>query len=155
MRKFFLISVISFLWWTNCSAQVSTAGNDTVGTVAGRLAIEKIDHVGVDAVTFRVLLNGREFDKLYGLMYFYYPDSGSSDKANGRVLMEDFVGGADATPVIALYDFRQKLPQILQISDKLDVDDVRWRPDGVLLEANNRWYIYRRGRLSKTDLNSR
>ena len=99
-------------------------------------------------MTFKVLLNGRDFDKLYGLTHIYYPDSGSSDKANGRVLMEDFIGGADVTPVIMLYDFRGKSPQVLQVTDKLDVDDIRWRQDGLLLEANNKWYIYRRGKLS-------
>ena len=147
--------MISFIWWIGCSAQISAAGNDAIETVSGRLTIEKVDHIGVDSVTFRVLLNGREFDKLYGATHFYYPDSGSSDKVNGCVLMEDFIGGAGETPVITLYDFRQKSPQILQITDKLDVDDVRWRPDGVLLEANNKWYVYRRGRLSRTGTISR
>jgi hypothetical protein len=69
--------------------------------------------------------------------------------------MEDFIGGAGDTPVITLYDFCEKSPQILQITDKLDVDDVRWRPDAVLLEAHNKWYVYRRGRLSRTGTISR
>lgn len=147
--KVFLFSLISFVLSVNCSAQISTAGNDAIDTVFGRLAIKRVDHIGVDLVTFRILLNGREFDKLYGSTHIYYPDSGSSYKVNGRVLMEDFIGGVGDTPVITLYDLREKSPKILQITDKLDVDDVRWRPDGVLLEANNKWYVYRRGRLSK------
>jgi hypothetical protein len=145
-----LISLISFLWWINCSGQISAEGNDAIETISGRLAIEKVDHIGVDSVTFRVMLNGREFDKLYGSTHIYYPDSGSSDKVNDRVLMEDFIGGASDTPVITLYDFREKSPQILQITDKLDVDDVRWRSGCVLPDANNKWYVYRRGRLYKT-----
>jgi hypothetical protein len=146
-----LILIIWFFGCINCSAQVSATGNGIIRTVAGQLAIEKVSHIGADSVTFEVSLAGRAFDKLYGLTHIYYPDSGLSDKANGRVLMEDFIGGADVTPVIMLYDFRGKSPQVLQITDKLDVDDIRWRQDGVLLEANNKWYIYRRGKLFKVN----
>jgi hypothetical protein len=115
------------------------------------LAIKKVDHVGADSVTFDILLDGHNFDRLYGLSHVYYPDSGSSDGVNGRMLMEDFVGGADDTPVITLYDFRGQSPTVFQVTDKLDVDDVRWQSNGVLLEANGKWYVYRRGKLSKVD----
>jgi len=150
------VSVAIFLMFgiNNCDAQ-TFMDSGTIRTVAGPLTIEKNASTRTDAVTFRVLLGGRDFDKLYGLNPIYYPDSGMSDGLNGRMLMEDFVGGASATPVILMYDFREKPPQILQITDKLDVDEVRWRPGGVLLDANHQWYIYRRGKLSKMDSMSR
>jgi hypothetical protein len=148
-------ATLSIFCASNCAAQISAARSDTVQTVAGQLAITKVASPGIDAVIFNVLLDGRDIDKLYGLNHIYYPDSGVDGGLNGRVLMEDFIGGASATPVITVYDFREKPPLILQVTDKLDVDDVRWRSDGVLLEASNQWYLYRRGKLSKTNSISR
>ncbi|WP_146014034.1 hypothetical protein [Trinickia dabaoshanensis] len=100
-------------------------------------------------MTFTVQLAGYDFDKLYGLRYLYYTESGSRDRPSGRVLMEDFIGGASDTPSIALYDFRKGRPEVVQITDKLDVENVRWRPDAVLLEVDDQWYEFKRGKLSR------
>ena len=149
MHKCIFAAIIFIVGINRCEAQISM-GRGAVRTVAGPLTIEEVASTGADPATFRVLLGGRDFDKLYGLNQIYYPDSGASDGLNGRVLMEDFIGGASATPIITMYDFREKSPRIQQVTDKLDVDDVQWRSDGVLLEASNQWYLYRRGKLSKT-----
>lgn len=149
MFKRLLVAVCLSVFWIGCSAQTGEGEHDVVQTVAGQLTITRLFHVGSDLATFKLQLAGRDFKKLYGERYTYYTDSGSSDKSRGRMVVEDFIGGASDAPVIMLYDFRGQSPVADQITDRLDVDDVRWRSDGVLLRANGMRYIYRRGRLSR------
>lgn len=149
MIKSWLVALTLSAWWAYCPAQTAGGNIDTVQTVAGPLVISKVDRVGADSVTYTVRLAGHDFDKLYGMRYAYYTESGSSDEPNARVLMEDFIGGAADTPAITLYDFGKKRPEVVQITDKLDVEDVRWKPGAVLLQADDQWYEYKRGKLSR------
>jgi hypothetical protein len=136
----FLVSCISAF------AQTSGGNFNEIKTVVGILSIDKVNHVGADGVTFQVKLNGREFDQLYGSHYTYYEDS-ENHGGTTRLIVEDFVGGFSDTPSVLLYDFRQKAPNILHVSDHLDVDGVRWTSSAVFLSANGKWYKFHKGRL--------
>jgi len=135
-----------FLLCANVFAQTSGGDINEFKTIAGTLTITKTDHAGVDSATFNVNLNGHEFDQLYGAHYLYYEDDKNPGGAS-RVLIEDFVGGFSDTPLVLLYDFRGKTPNVSHVSDQLDVDDVRWTSNAVFLSANGKWYRFYKGRL--------
>jgi hypothetical protein len=123
-------------------AQTDGGDRDSIQTVAGTLSIVKVEHVKTDGVTFNASLNGAPFDQLYGSHYTYYTDSTGADKPATRIVVEDFIGGFSDTPSVSLYDLRKKLPVVLPITNKLDVDDIRWSDSAVLLSANGSWYTF-------------
>lgn len=133
MKSF--VVVLMTVCCINVKAQTSGGDHDTIRTVAGTLQISKIARPGSDGVTFNVELDGKQFDHLYGSRYVYYPDSKEQNKAVSRLIVEDFSGRFSDPPVISLYDFRQKPAAVLPVSDKLDIDDVRWLPGCVLLSV--------------------
>ncbi|MCA8205364.1 hypothetical protein LGM71_30475 [Burkholderia sp. AU33545] len=146
MLKSFVV-VLMTVCCINVKAQTSGGDHDTIRTVAGTLQISKIARPGSDDVTFNVELDGKQFDHLYGSRYVYYPDSKEQDKAVSRLIVEDFSGGFSDPPVISLYDFRQKPAAVLPVSDKLDIDDVRWLPGRVLLSVGGKWFAFANGKL--------
>lgn len=131
-------------------AQTDGGDHDSIQTTAGTLAIDKVEHVKTDGVTFNASLNGAQFDQLYGSHYTYYTDSTGVDKPATRVVVQDFIGGFSDTPSVSLYDLGKKPPVALPISNKLDVDDVRWTDSAVLLSANGKWYSFFRNKLSRS-----
>ena len=60
-----------------------------------------------------------------------------------------FIGGFSDLPSLTLYDFRKSPPVALPISDKLDLENVRWTDSSVLLSADGKWYSFSRNRLSR------
>jgi hypothetical protein len=133
-------------------SQAQTSGADQVilQTVAGALSISNVTPVLADGVTFNVSLNGAHFDQCYGSRYAYYPDSTVTGKPIGRIIMEDFNGGFSESASVSMYDFRKHPPVVLSVSDRLDVDDVRWTDDAVFLSTKGKWYIFAHGRLSRS-----
>jgi hypothetical protein len=149
--KRLFLAVCFLVSCTSAFAQTSGGNFNDIKTVVGILSIDKVDHVGADGVTFRVKLNGREFDQLYGSRYTYYEDSENHGDA-ARLIVEDFVGGFSDTPTVLLYDFRQKTPNILHVSDHLDVDGVKWTSSAVFLSADGKWYKFCKGRLVRSNV---
>ncbi|KWE78955.1 hypothetical protein [Burkholderia territorii] len=146
MLKSFVAALI-MVCCINVQAQTADGDHDTIHTGAGTLQISKIARPGSDGVTFNVELDGKQFDHLYGSRYVYYPDSAKQDKAISRLIVEDFNGGFSDPPVVSLYDFRQKPAAVLPVSDKLDIDDVRWLPSRVLLSVGGKWLVFANGKL--------
>jgi hypothetical protein len=131
-------------------AQTSGGDHDSIQTVAGTLEINKVARAQADGVTFNASLNGAHFDQLYGSHYTYYIDSDETDKPANRVVVEDFSGGFSDPPSVSLYDFRKKPAVALPISDKLDVDDVSWSNNAVLISADGKWYSFSNNKLSRS-----
>ncbi|AIO77331.1 TPA: hypothetical protein QDC51_001527 [Burkholderia multivorans] len=146
LLKSFVVALMALCCIT-VKAQTFGGDHDTVRTIAATLQISKIVRPGSDGVTFDVELDGKPFDQLYGSRYVYYPDSKDQDKAVSRMIMEDFSGGFSDPPTVSLYDFRQKSAAVLPISDKLDVQDIRWLPNRVLLSVEGRWFAFANGKL--------
>ncbi|MFM0497832.1 hypothetical protein [Paraburkholderia caledonica] len=148
--KLSLIGLFLSLCCAGSYAQTDGGDRDSIQTVAGTLSIVKVEHVKTDGVTFTASLNGAQFDQLYGSHYTYYTDSIGADKPATRVVVEDFIGGFSDTPSVSLYDFRKRPPVALPISNKLDVDDVRWSDSAVLLSANGTWYSFSGKKLARS-----
>ncbi|WP_230938210.1 hypothetical protein [Burkholderia territorii] len=146
MLKSFVVMLMT-ICCLNVKAQTSGGDHDTIRTVAGTLQISKIVRPGSDGITFNVELDGKQFDHLYGERYAYYPDSKEQDKVVSRLIVEDFSGGFSDPPAVSLYDFRQKPAAVWPVSDKLDIDDVRWLPNRVLLRVGGKWFAFANGKL--------
>ncbi|PMS28730.1 hypothetical protein C0Z16_23015 [Paraburkholderia rhynchosiae] len=131
-------------------AQTSGADQVVVRTLAGALSIANVTPVQTDGVTFNVALNGAHFDQCYGSRYAYYADSAVRGKPVGRIIIEDFNGGSSDPASVSMYDFRKHPPVVLSVSDRLDVDDVRWTDDAVFPSANGRRHIFAHGKLSRS-----
>ncbi|WP_322049451.1 hypothetical protein [Paraburkholderia sp. J67] len=142
MFKLSLIGSFLSFFCAASYAQTDGGGRDTIQTVAGTLSIVKVEHMKTDGITFNASLNGAPFDQLYGSHYTYYTDSNGADKPATRIVVEDFIGGFSDTPSLSLYDLRKKPVVVLPISNKLDVDDIRWSDSAVLLSANGSWYSF-------------
>lgn len=147
--KRLFITIWLLIFCTSAFAQTSGEDVNEIKTIIGTLSIVKAQHVAADNVTFHVKLNGREFDQLYGSRYTYYEDS--KDAAT-RIIVEDFTGGFSDPPSVMLYDFRGKNPDILNVSDRLDVDGVRWTSNTVFLSKNGKWYKFYNGQLTRSSL---
>ncbi|CAE6792881.1 hypothetical protein [Paraburkholderia nemoris] len=149
-----LLSTMLFLatCCVNSHAQTSGPDRDVVQTLAGTLSISRVERVRADSVTFNVSLKGAHFDQYYGSHYAYYVDSSTNSKPVGRMIVEDFNGGASEPPLVSMYDFRKQSPVVLSVSDKLDLDDVRWTADAVFLSTSGRWYAFAHKRLLRSPL---
>lgn len=149
MFKLSLVILILTAWCAGSYAQTSGGDHDTIQTVAGALSVTKVQRVQKDGATFNATLNGANFDQLYGSHYVYYTDSDGTAKPATRIVLEDFVGGFSDLPSLTLYDFRKSPPVALPISDKLDLENVRWTDSSVLLSADGKLYLFSRNRLSR------
>ncbi|WP_321952661.1 hypothetical protein [Paraburkholderia bannensis] len=148
MLKPLFVTLILSLCCAASHAQTSGGDHDSIQTVAGELAISKVARVQADGVTYNATLNGARFDQLYGSHYTWYSDAADSHAPASRIVIEDFSGGFSDAPSVSLYDFRKKPPVVQAVSDKLDVDDVRWTDSAVLINANDKWYAFSRNKLS-------
>ncbi|WP_232458700.1 hypothetical protein [Burkholderia ubonensis] len=145
-----ILAVLMSVCCTGVQAQTAGGDHDTIHTMADALTISKVRHVASDGVMYRVYLDGKQFDELYGPRHMYYSEPDGESGATSRIMMEDFSGGFSDPPSVSLYDFRRTPPAVLPISSKLDIDDVRWQPGKVLLHAGDKWYTFADGKLSPT-----
>jgi len=147
--KLSLVTVLLAVYCAGTYAQTSGGDHNTIQTVAGTLSVSKVQRVQKDGITFNASLNGTNFDQLYGSHYTYYTDADRTNKPAARIVLEDFIGGFSDLPSVMLYDFRKIPPVALPISDKLDIDDIRWTDSSVLLSADGNWYSFSGNRLSR------
>ncbi|WP_392396306.1 hypothetical protein [Paraburkholderia caledonica] len=136
------IGVVFALCSANAWAQFDGGNINDILTVSGPLQIVKLARPAPDGANFRATLNGSPFDQLYGLRFIYYADSPAEGKPASRVVIEDFINGFSDAPSVTLYDFQKKPATLLPISDRLDVDDVRWANNSVELRANGQWFAF-------------
>lgn len=143
------IGVAFALCSANAWAQFDGANKNDILTVSGPLQIVKLARPAPDGANFRATLNGSPFDQLYGLRFIYYTDSPAEGKPASRVVIEDFINGFSDAPSVILYDFQKKPATALPISDRLDVDDVRWTNNSVELSANGQWFAFSGHKLTR------
>jgi hypothetical protein len=134
--------VVFALCCANACAQFDGANKNVISPVLGPSQIVKLARTAPDGANFSATLNGSPFDQLHGLRFIYYTDSPAEGKPASRVVIEDFIGDFSDAPSVTLYDFRKKPATALPISDRLDVDDLRWTSNSVELSANGQWFAF-------------
>lgn len=146
MKNFLLVALA--VWCTHSIARVSGSDNEKFNIAAGQLAISKIDpKISKNNATFSVSINNENFDFLYGVKYVYFEERNKN--LMSRMIIEDYIGGFSQPPAVIFYDFTKKVPEILSISDSLDIEEVCWNNTPLLIDSGSNWYGMRGQHLAR------